>query len=307
MNPKVLVMGSIMQDMILRMPRIPKEGESLLCDNYTYSGGGKGANQAAATAKLNAETSLIGCVGKDAAGDRLISNLKSLNIDSEFIMKCGSGTGLAVIMLETTGENRIAVFPEANMELSAEHVLSCIKKSDHNAFLTQLETPFVTVIEGIRQAKKQGMLTVLDAGPAQAFPLEEISGFLDILSPNETETEMLTGIYPDTEKKCSDALSVLMKRCAPRYVIMKLGKNGCAVYDGGKPVYIPAFKVKSVDSTAAGDAFTAAMTLEYLKGADIYQAARCGSAAGALTVMKPGATDSLPTLSEYEEFKKLNI
>lgn len=303
MIKKVIVMGSIMQDMILRMERLPERGEALICDSYTYSLGGKGCNQAISLMKAGADVCLVGCIGEDTNGKNILNRLKTMGLDVTCIQISRQVTGLAVIFLEFDGSNRIAVYPNANMDLEEEHVCSSVGDSAC-AFLTQLETPDNTIIAGITKAKNNGSLTVLDAGPARQFPLELLDEKIDILSPNESEAHALTGIRPDSVENITMAANVLMRRCHPKYVVFKLGERGSAVVGGTEAFTVEAIKVKVIDTTGAGDAFTAAMTLSYLEDGDIRKAVYAGTAAGALAVQKAGAADSAPTEDEINAVLK---
>lgn len=300
--PRILVIGSINMDLMLRMERLPLPGESLFGRDYAYGEGGKGANQAAAAAKLGANTGLLCRVGQDEYGKKLIANLAACGVSDRWVTVDETlPSGMAAILLEESA-NRIVVYPGANLGLLPEHLAEAFKEKP-DAVMLQFELQFETVIAAVAMAKQQGIMTVVDAGPARDFPLEQISG-VDVLSPNEPETERLTGIFPDSEDTIRAAAERLWQRAHPKFVVLKLGSRGAALYDGKTLKFYPAFQVKAIDTTAAGDAFTAGLTLALTEGRTTEQAMRFASAAGALAVTKSGATDSLPTRDEVEAFLK---
>lgn len=297
---KILVIGSINMDLMLHLDRLPSPGESMFGKNYAYGPGGKGANQAAAAAKLGADTELLCRVGNDEHGIKLRKSLKQNGVSDELVtIDDILPSGLAVIMLEESA-NRIAVFAGANMGLLPEHLLGAlINKPD--ALMLQFELSFETVIAACAMAKEQGIMTVVDAGPACDFPLEKIA-CIDILSPNEPETKRLTGIYPDSDENIKKAAQILHKRAQPKLTILKLGNRGAAVYDGFSLKLYPSYPVKAVDTTAAGDAFTAALTIAMVEKMELESAIHFANAAGAMTVTRNGATPSLPNRYEVESF-----
>ena len=176
-------------------------------------------------------------------------------------------------------------------------------KDDFDALLLQLEIPLEANIAAVKLAQKHGVMTVLDAGPAQEYPLEELKG-LTILSPNETETKVLTGIYPADHKTCKEAAEILAKRNECEFVVLKLGENGSYIYGNGIDEMIPPFKVEAVDPTAAGDALTGALASKYAETKDNVASAKYANAVGTLSTLKIGAQPSLPTDKEVDEFIK---
>ena len=192
-KPDILVVGSINMDLLLRTPRVPMAGESFVGCDYGYIPGGKGANQAVAAALLGANVDFVGKVGSDAHGPKLKGLLEKNGVSARYLsVDESSQTGLAVVMLEDNGQNRIVVFPGANMQVRKEDVRRAFEK-DYDAVIVQFEVSAEIVAETCRLAKEKGIPVVVDAGPAQDFPLEQIKG-IDILSPNETETFAMCGI-----------------------------------------------------------------------------------------------------------------
>jgi ribokinase len=209
-------------------------------------------------------------------------------------------SGLAVITVEKTGQNRIIVYPGANMGLDKSCVDSAFG-APYDAVMLQLEVPDAVVTAACAAAKKRGVAAVLDAGPARPFALQAIKG-IDILSPNQSEAAVLAGVPCDTAAQASRAAEILAERSGARFVIIKLGAQGATVYSGGKSTHVPPFTVNAVDPTAAGDAFTAAMTVRWIETGDMRESVRFGNAAGALTASKLGAQPSLPSRGAVEAF-----
>lgn len=295
-NIKSAVVGSINMDMILTADRIPDVGENLLGNSYNYANGGKGANQATALARLGAEVKMIGKVGNDVNGKKLIENLEANNIDTSGISEEGSVTGLAAILIDKDGRNRIIVYEGANSEIDAQEAINSIN-DDTQLLLIQFETSEDVVTAVVNHAISRNITTVIDCGPAKNFCLEKMQG-ATIISPNESETKALTGIFPDSDETILEASEILKTRSNAKFVVLKLGERGCSVFDGEKLTILPPYKTEVVDTTAAGDCFTAAMALEYVRTGDIYNACDIGNKAGAVAVSRMGAADSMPTISE---------
>lgn len=302
-TPSVLVVGSINADLVLRAPRLPRPGESVLGTQYCRVAGGKGANQAVAVARLGAAATFVGRTGRDADGEMLISQLKVEGVYTEFV-SCSdkSSTGLAVITIDDSGRNSIVVMPGANEEVSGDDVAAVLRVGKFSGILLQLEIPPKTVTAACRLAHERSLPVVLDAGPAQGFDLEALPG-LHVLTPNETETHALTGIMPDSTEDAKRAAEILLRRSSAKAVVIKLGERGALLCERAGPCeHVPAFRVDAVDSTAAGDAFTAAMTIELLRSGDLRRAVKYGNAAGALAASKLGAQPSIPTRVELQRF-----
>jgi ribokinase len=241
-------------------------------------------------------------VGDDAYGDRLINIYRENDIDLRFVKTDKlEQTGLAVVMLEKGGANRIVVYPGANRRINDGDIESAFYAYP-DAVITQFEIGDAAVIQTARVANTEGVPFIVDAGPARRdFPLAKLEQ-VEIFSPNENETEILTGIRPTTLDDCLKASIALMNAVDIKYVVLKLGARGCYIYDGKYCDIISPYDVQPIDTTAAGDAFTAALTNEYLRTGDIITAARFANAVGAMTVTKVGAIASLPTRKEVEKF-----
>ena len=296
---KILTVSSANMDFVMDTPKIPEAGESLICSGgYKYIPGGKGANSAVAVARLGGDSLFCTAVGRDANGTALLDLYNNEGIDTRFIYRANDApTGLAAIMVEGNGQNRIMVYPGANRKITAEAIdLAMAEKPE--ALFMQLETSVETVLYAAKSAAKAGIPIVIDAGPADPeFPLEQLPE-TEIFSPNETETKIFTGITPTDEESCELAVKKLKERVKAKHFCIKLGDKGC--YVDGK--IIPSFKIDAVDTTAAGDTFTAALTLEYLRDGDICKAARFACAAAALVVSKKGASSSIPRRAQVDSF-----
>ncbi|MBR6784183.1 MAG: bifunctional hydroxymethylpyrimidine kinase/phosphomethylpyrimidine kinase [Clostridia bacterium] len=302
MAKRILVAGSSNIDFLLTTPYIPAPGETLISGGkYAFTPGGKGANAAIAAKAMGADVIFCSRVGDDAYGDRLIALFNERGIDTRYIkVDRLEQTGLAVVMLEKSGTNRIIVFSGANSKICDTDVEAAFSAYP-DAVLTQFEIRPDAVIAAARTAAYEGIPFFVDAGPADAeFPLAKLEQ-VEIFSPNETETEILTGIRPNNLENCLRASIALCNKVDIKYVVLKLGERGCYIYDGKYCDLISPYDVPVVDTTAAGDVFTAALTTEYLRTNDIISSAKFANAAGALAVTKLGAVNSIPTLEEVRK------
>ncbi len=299
---RVVVVGSNNFDMVVNAERFPREGENLLASNLKFFPGGKGANQAVAVTRLGAGASLIGAVGQDVIGDFLLHNLETSGIDTRWIKRDSSrATGCAFIVIYPSGNNSIVVDPAANFTLmpaDIEKAEESIAAAD--AILTVLEIPIETVEATLRAGRKAGKLTVLDAGPPRRCSAE-ILRLADIVSPNETELEALTGEPVQGRESARKAAEKLLDLGATT-VVVKMGSAGSMLVTAEGSKHFPAYKIKAVDPTAAGDAFSAALTVKLALGVSIDEAIRYANLAGALAATKRGAIPSLPTRDEINAF-----
>ncbi len=305
MKKKILVISSANMDFVMRVGEIPTAGRTVIeSRTYRYVPGGKGANSALAFSRLGADCVFCTRLGQDANGEVLKSLYESAGIDTRYIVNDETHpTGLAVIMVEDEGANRIIVYPGANEAVyraDVEAALDC----NPDAVFMQLEIGEQAILDAAAMAAERGIPVFVDAGPARAdFPLAAMAE-MTVLSPNESETEIFTGINPDTEENCIAAAKKLAAMGNTQYIVIKLGGRGAFVWDT-EAVYgelIASYPTQAVDTTAAGDAFTAALTLEYLRSGDIFRAVRYGNAVGSITVSRAGASTSIPTASEVDAF-----
>lgn len=306
-KPRILVVGSMNMDLFVQgANKIARFGETLPCREYGTGCGGKGSNQALAAAKLGAEVTMVGRVGTDDYGKQLAAALEKGGVNTEHVVMDGEKqTGLALLLVNQDGRYVCYTVPGANDHLCEEDVRSalCLEGASFDMVILQLEMPLETVYSTIKLANQQNIPVFLDAGPAMQIALEPLKG-LYILSPNEVETESLTGICPDTEERAVEAARILYEKARPQYVILKLGARGALLYDGKKAEMYPCFTVDAVDSTAAGDTFGAALAIRLCMG-DTMAAAMCyAHAAAGICVSRQGAQASIPTADEVECFLK---
>ena len=302
-TPRILVVGSANMDLVVKTPRMPIAGETIMGADFRRVRGGKGANQAVACARLGAETHMLGCVGRDAFGDELVEGLMEDGVQCEYIGRDDEvPSGIAMIMIDETGENSIVVAPGANMELTPSDVAAVSDLEQFDAVLVQLEVPLPVVAAALQAARDSGVLTVLDAGPPRKLP-PDIVRHVDVLSPNETEARTILGEAVDAELDPSEAADKLVVRGA-KNVVLKLGAEGALAAWPDHQEHVPAFKVDPVDTTGAGDAFTAALTVSLAEGRELPEATKVGAAAGALAATVFGAAPSMPMRAAVEEFLK---
>ncbi len=307
---KILIVSSANMDLNMRIVEMPDKGRTVMGCGYSYVPGGKGANSATAVARLGGKSCFCTAVGNDTNGRTLLGVYEKDGIDTSFVKVCENvSTGLATVMVEADGANRICVFSGANSMLEPSDVVKAVERSAPDAVFCHFEIPFDTVKAALLASAEKNIPSFIDAGPASAeYPLEELSP-VTVFSPNETETEIYTGIRPVDPASCREAAEKLLKRVKAEYIVIKLGGKGAAVYDckrKGDVVIVPSYDVKVVDTTSAGDAFTAALALEYTRSGDMLRACRFGNVVGSLTVSRPGAGDSIPTADECDSFIRQN-
>ena len=303
-KPRILVIGSINMDVVLRAEKFPAPGETVVGTDLSLIPGGKGANQAVALSRLGASASLLGCVGKDPWGEELTEKLEGNGVDTVNVASDESlPTGNATIIVDSEGENRIVLIAGANDALRPGLVDAALDaESSCDAILLQLEIPLRTVYHAISAGAARGIPVILDAGPPRAVPLEKLRG-VTVLSPNESETEALTGIRPGDLDSAGKAAALLEESTGASEVVLKLGDRGALFKNNGRYELAEAHQVEVVDTTAAGDSFTAALALELSRGTEIAKAVRRALAAGALAVTRLGAQPSLPTAEEVDRLQ----
>jgi ribokinase len=301
--PQIVVVGSINMDLVARMSRLPRPGETLHGDDFQTIPGGKGANQAVAAARLGAQVTMIGRVGDDAFGGELLRSLELYGVGTQYVQKTANyPSGVAVINVEASGANAIVVIAGANGRLTADDVANCASViASADVVVVQLETPVETVITAIRTARKFKVRTILDPAPAPSSPLPAELQSVDYISPNQSEAEALTGIVVDDLTSAERAAKVLCDRGA-RHVVMKLGELGALIYSDGKGEHIAAVSTEIVDTTAAGDAFTAGLAVGLAEGRTLAEATKLGCAAGTLACTVFGAQPAMPTREKVDRF-----
>lgn len=292
----IVVVGSLNMDLVVRSPRHPQPGETLLGTEFHTFPGGKGANQAVAAARLGGQVKMIGRVGADAFGDALIQTLSQDGVDTRHIARLQDApTGVALITVDAAGQNTIVVVPGANGELSPPDLLAAESAFETaSVVVMQLEIPLLTVAYAADLARRRGACVVLNPAPAQ--PLGTTLKQVDVLIPNQPEAALLTGAA-----SARDAAKRL-RASGVRSVIVTLGEDGVLVVEGETETHLPPHRVSVVDTTAAGDAFVGAFAVALAEGRSTREAAAWGNAAGALAVTRAGAQPSLPSRAELEQF-----
>ncbi|MCD7745180.1 MAG: ribokinase [Lachnospiraceae bacterium] len=304
---RVLIIGSLNIDMVVDVDHMPAVGETILSGGLKYVPGGKGANQACAVGRLGVDVTMLGAVGKDSYADMQRESLTNSGVDvSKLIVREDAPTGVALIPVNKEGDNYIIVISGANATISPEDVeknRALIEESDIVMF--QLEIPLDTVLYAAKLAKELGKTVILDPAPVpKEFP-EELYQYVDVIKPNETELGMLTGIS-DVEMHLTEATAVLRQK-GVKNVLVTLGGDGVFI-DSAElgACRIPAHKVTAVDTTAAGDSFTAGLAAKLLEGKNLKEAAEFANYVSAIVVTRPGAQSSIPTLEEVEEYIALS-
>jgi len=304
MPKKLLVVGSINLDLVASSQRIPLPGETVSGKTFNTFPGGKGANQAVAAGRLGAPVSMIGRLGNDAFGAQLRASLEAAGVDTKAVEVVPTSSGIALITTADDGQNAIVVVPGANGELSPRELekhLALIREA--GIILAQLEIPLETIELLATIARRENIPLMLDPAPARALPASLLAS-VDWLTPNETETMTLLQ-RKATELSSEDAEDAALQLLTQgsRNVLLKLGERGCYVALGnGERTLVPAYRVKAVDTTAAGDAFNGAFATALLRGSDPVASVKFAAAVAAISVTRRGAQPSMPTPSEVEAF-----
>lgn len=304
MKKKLLVIGSSNIDLIMRLPTFPQPGETLQSLDYQQAYGGKGANQALAAAKLSDSiyTQFLTCVGDDSVGQQVLQSLHAECVDTSLAQRvAGEATGTAMIWLSADGENSIAIAAAANAYLTPEYIdKQQLAISDADCLLLQLETPLEGIVEAIQCAKQHGKKIILNPAPAQPLPADVLP-HIDIITPNETEAEILTGIKVIDNASAMAAADNLHQRGVQQVIITR-GADGVFYSHKGSQINYPSFSVDVLDTTAAGDTFNGGLAAALLQGKSMENAIIFAQAAAALSVQKLGAQPSIPSLSQVNTF-----
>ncbi|BCJ58106.1 ribokinase [Micromonospora endophytica] len=291
-QPRVVVVGSANMDLVATAPALPRPGETVLGTDFVMVPGGKGANQAIAATRAGAHCSFVGAIGSDSFGVTLRARITAAGVDTSQLRVTYGTSGVALVMVNAEGENAIVVTPGANASLTTltEPELALVRDAD--VLVAQLEIPVETVTEAAVTARAAGTRVVLNAAPAVPLP-PELFAAVDLLVVNENEAQAYTG----RGREDPYALLDLVPRA-----VLTLGSEGAWYGDrDGTAVHLPAVPVETVDSTAAGDAFTAALAVAWGEGRDLVDAVRWAGAAGAACVRRLGASVSLPGRAEIDE------
>ena len=296
---KVLVLGVFVADTAYRASRMPKMGETILGNSFVLGPGGKGSNQAVAAGNLGADVTIITRLADDDFGKMAKQTWQNANVKGSIKYSTNSYTGAAFIFIDDkTGDNAIIIAPGAASEISLSDIhdnSEIISSTD--VFLTQLEQPIEVAQEGLKVAKENNKITILNPAPAARLP-KEIFGLCDFITPNETETEALTGLPVRNEKEAENAAKVL-NDLGVKTPIITMGEQGAFLYEHG---LVPAFNAgKVVETTGAGDAFNGGFAVALSEGKSALEAVKFGCATASISVTRAGTAPSMPTRDEVEE------
>lgn len=298
---KIVVVGSLNMDVVIETPHMPECGETISGKNVTMVPGGKGANQAYAVGKLGGDVTMIGAVGMDASGEALLDNLKSVNVNVSGVRQLDNNvTGQAFITVDENGDNAIIIIAGSNGLVTKEIVdenAEILRESD--IVIMQLEIP-LDVVEYVKEfALKEGKTVIVDPAPAVPNIPEEFWKGIDYIKPNETELAILTGLKIETKEELVQGARVMIGK-GVKNVIVTLGEEGCLLVTKEKEEFFPSYKVKAIDTTAAGDSFTAAFALALSQEADYKDAIRFGQKVSSISVTRKGAQTSIPSMDEVK-------
>ncbi|MFQ3548659.1 MAG: ribokinase [Armatimonadota bacterium] len=294
---KLVVVGSSNIDMVVKAERIPQSGETLLGDEFLMVAGGKGANQAVCAGKLGAEVYFVGRIGSDVLGDKSIQSLEDAGVNTKYLTRDPhTPGGVALITIDKDGHNAIVVAPGANYTLSKndiDNAKPAIKKCDY--VVLQLEIPWEVVEYTIKTAKSMGKKVILNPAPIRTLD-KDILKLVDVITPNEHEAADIVGCK--VEDLNPEKTAELLAEMGIKNIVITLGSKGAFVYSDNKGKYIEAKKVKAVDTTAAGDSFTASLTCGLSEGMDIFEACEFAAKVASIVVTRMGAQSSMPDRNE---------
>lgn len=303
MDLDVIVMGAINMDMYVHVDDFPKYGENIQAKELDQKVGGKGSNQAVTVAKQGVNQALIGTVGNDDFGKQILDSLSQQGVKTDYIVnKDDTQTGIAVAVVDHTGENTFMVILGANMALKAEEVEQAMEPLEGKIFLLNLETSQESVLAALKMAKKKKMYVVLDPAPEGSY-FEEALQYADLVTPNQQETERITGISVNTVDDAKKAAKWIADQGVSD-VIVKLGSEGSVLYESQKDRFtiIEATRVKAINTVGAGDIFAGVLASKLAKESDdLVAAAKLASKASALKVSRPGGQDGIPTKEELDQ------
>jgi ribokinase len=291
MAPRIVIAGSANMDLVGLADRLPLPGETVLGDDFVMTPGGKGGNQAIAAARAGGRTAFLGAIGSDAFGVTINARLTAAGVDASGVRTSYGSSGVAVIMVDRSGENSILVAPGANSSFTGLTEAERRTIAEADVLVCQLEIPVETVTEAMRVARAAGTRTILNAAPARPLPAELLEN-VDLLVVNETEASTISG------RSEIDVPALLA--LVPRVVLTLSGAGSRYADRDGADEQVPAYAVEVVDTTAAGDAFTGALAVAWGEGRPLPEAVRWANAAGAACVRSVGASNALPTRDEIE-------
>ena len=298
---KIIVIGSSNTDMVVRSEHLPRTSESVLGGDFMMAGGGKGANQAIAVARMGHNVIFSAAVGRDMFGDAAVAGYQRFGVDTSYIVRKDTPSGIALIMVDSAGQNSISVALGANNCLTLENVMPALEQiTAGDIVLLQLEIPMSTVDGCVAAAAAKGAKVVLNPAPA-AVVSEQTLSKLYLITPNQTEAQTLTGIEVTDEESATLAAAALCAKGVDR-VVITMGGQGSFLYQDGKGELIPACKVTAVDTTAAGDVYNGALCAAIAEGMSLNDALKFATKAAAISVTRVGAQPSVPSREEVDNF-----
>ncbi len=299
----IIVFGSINMDLVAKTPRLPVAGETLQGYQFFTAPGGKGANQAVASARLGIPTHLVGRLGNDDFGRQLRQDLQASGVHTDGILvDNAASSGVAIIAVDDAGENNIIIVPGTNGLVNQQDVERLTNLlAGAAALLLQLEIPLPAVLAAAQAAREVGVPVILDPAPAQGDLLPELYPLVDIITPNEIEASQLVGFPVDGQEAVAKASDDLRQRGVST-VIVKLGAQGVFCTTEEEAFFVPAFSVQAIDTVAAGDAFNGGLAAALAEGRPLREAVVWGAASGALSATKAGAQPSLPNRETFKRF-----
>jgi len=304
----IIVFGSINIDLVAKTPRLPQPGETIIGSNFLIAGGGKGANQAVAAARLGTFTHIIGRVGNDRFAEELLTNLQLCGVNTDNILRDEhTHSGVAIIAVDESGQNNIIVIPGANNNVG-EADIERLKKllPSATSLLLQLEIPLQVVLKAAKVAREAGVRVILDPAPVVADLPLALYPLIDIITPNEVEAGQLVGFAVNDTETAIMAAKQLQQRGVEN-VIVKLGDRGAVAVTADESFFVPAFAVGAIDTVAAGDAFNGALAAALDGGRSLSEAVVWGAAAGALCTTKVGAQVAMPDRTTFDKFLQQNL
>lgn len=302
---KVCVLGSMNMDLVVKVNDVPRVGETILSKSFEKIAGGKGANQAIAAKRCGAKVSMIAKIGNDDNGQILKQKLEEDNIDVKYVFKDNKeATGIAIIMVNENGNNSIIVVSGSNMTIDDEEVEASIEKiKESDILISQFEVSEKIILKAFKKAKELEKITILNPAPAKKIN-EELLKVTDIIVPNETEAEILTGIKVNTLGDANEAGQIFLEK-GVKFAVITLGSKGAAVIGADFCELVPAYKVNAIDTTAAGDSFIGALSsklkFEEINKLNLINAVKFGNKVSSISVQRKGAQPSIPYLREVEE------
>lgn len=297
----VVVLGSINLDIMVTVDKYPQYGETVFANTIQMIPGGKGSNQAVAVAKQDKKLLFLGSVGNDNAGKQMLDNLRENGIDTSYILVDDKhGTGTFIPIVDNYGENTMLGTLGANASISAEYINHVFDQIDAKVLLLQMETSQESIITAMKRAKEKGMFIILDPAPADGF-FKEVLEYADVITPNQQEIETITGIPVINQETALNAAKAL-DSMGVKSSIIKMGANGNLVYQQGEATFVPALKVKAVNTVGAGDTFAGVLASAYVETNDLVEAVKYGNIAAGIKVSRGGGQLSIPTDKEIKAY-----